>query len=76
MVPGLGLYLDELFFEKYNLKLKYEDEKRERSNAKKLKQIEEIPSNADEDKEDTSISVSIVIQRCHVIMSSLACCSS
>lgn len=59
MVPGLGLYLDELFFEKYNLKLKYDEEKKEKSLLKKQKLTEELPANAaeEEEKEDTSISV-------------------
>ena len=29
-VPGQGLYLDELFFDKYNLKLQYESDKRQK----------------------------------------------
>ena len=32
-MPGQGLYLDELFFDKYNLKLDYEVKKRERGKA-------------------------------------------
>jgi hypothetical protein len=56
MVPGLGLYLDELFFEKYNLKLKYDDEKRERAALNKQRRGES--GAQEEEKEDTSISVS------------------
>jgi tRNA U38,U39,U40 pseudouridine synthase TruA len=59
MVPGLGLYLDELFFEKYNLKLKYESEKREKAALNKQKRAEGSASaDQEEEKEDTSISVS------------------
>jgi hypothetical protein len=60
MVPGLGLYLDELFFEKYNLKLKYDEEKKEKSLLKKQRVAGESSSAnaAEEEKEDTSISVS------------------
>lgn len=83
MVPGLGLYLDELFFDKYNLKLKYDDEKRQRHLEKRKNQQTEINDEGervetdvneennnedDEEKEDTSISVITILSSILIIL--------
>ena len=45
MVPGLGLYLDELFFDRYNLKLEQEEEKYKRSIINKANAEKSSKSN-------------------------------
>jgi hypothetical protein len=47
MVPGLGLYLKELFFERYHVKLEFENEKNVTTKKKltdKGKPSHEIPA--------------------------------
>jgi hypothetical protein len=54
MVPGLGLFLYELFFDRYNTKLECEDERLDVSKKRKAEKMEE-KSTANESEEEPKI---------------------
>ena len=47
MVPGLGLYLKEIFFERYHVKLAVEDEKKELAKQKLLAKGKPVPQETE-----------------------------
>lgn len=47
MVPGLGLYLNEIFFERYHVKLNLENERKELANQKLIAKGRPIPIEAE-----------------------------
>lgn len=60
MVPGTGLYLDELFFDKYNLKVGYEQQKTlELKEKQKLKQMEGSNAKSEDGGREDNVSKNV-----------------
>lgn len=56
MAPGLGLYLDELYFEAYNTKIENEIKKTNNKQKQQQKANSDSSSNNNEDSNEDSVS--------------------
>lgn len=50
MVPGLGLYLKEIFFERYHVKIDVENERKMMANQKLLEKGKPLPAETEPNK--------------------------
>lgn len=70
MAPGVGLYLDELFYDGYNNKVQFHEEQDAKAREKYKKPLPEV--NDDDDGQQVSSRISMEVRR-DIIVGTVEC---